>query len=90
LVVEKPSIERTQNQLEDDETSPLEFPFEFEEYIFEDYGNTSNFPVQARPLAKTSSSNSHKELVHIEHIKSLSLVMSYEWLREVELSPEVS
>jgi hypothetical protein len=69
LVVEKPSIEGTQNQLDDDETSPLDFPFEFKEDIFEDYGNTSNFPIQARPLAKTSSSDPHEELVHIEHIK---------------------
>jgi hypothetical protein len=90
LVVEKPSVEGTQNQLEDDETSPLELPFEFEEDIFEDYGNTSSLPVQARPLAKTSSPDPHKESVHIEHIKSLSSVMSYEWLREVELSPEVA
>jgi hypothetical protein len=28
-------------------------------------GNTSNFPVEARPLAKTSSSGPHEESVHI-------------------------
>jgi hypothetical protein len=54
LVVEKPSEKGTQTQLEDGEPSPLEFPFEFEEDIFEDYGNTSNFPIQARPLEKTT------------------------------------
>ena len=79
-----------QNQIEDDETSPLELPFEFKEDIFEDYGNTLNFPIQARPLAQTTSSDPHEELVHIEHIKSLSSVMSYEWLREAELSLEVA
>ena len=82
LVAEKPSDKGTQNQIEDDETSPLELPFEFKEDIFEDYGNTLNFPIQARPLAQTTSSDPHEESVHIEHIKSLSLVMSYEWLRE--------
>jgi len=51
LVIEKPPIEGTQNKLEDDKPSPLEFPFEFEGGLFEDYGNTSNLPVQARPLA---------------------------------------
>ena len=50
LVAEKPPDKGTQNQLEDDEISPLELPFEFEEDIFEDYGNTSNLPIQARPL----------------------------------------
>ena len=45
LVAEKPSDKGTQNQIEDDETSPLELPFEFEEDLFEDYGNTSNLPV---------------------------------------------
>jgi len=39
LVVEKPPEKGTQTQLEDVD-SPLEFPFEFEEDIFEDYGNT--------------------------------------------------
>jgi hypothetical protein len=78
LVVEKPFVEGIQNQLEDDEISPLEFSFEFKKDIFEDYGNTSKFPIQARPLAKTSSSDPHEESVHIEHIKSLSSVMSFE------------
>ena len=79
-----------QNKLEDDEPSSLEFPFEFKENLFEDYGNTSNLPVQARPLAQTTSSDLHEESVHIEHIKSLSSVMSYECLREAELPPEVA
>ena len=51
LVVEKPPIAGTQNKLEDDKSSPLVLPFQFEEDLFEDYGNTSNLPVQARPLA---------------------------------------
>ena len=45
FVAEKPSNKGTQNQLKDDEPSPLEFPFEFEEDLFEDYGKTSNLPV---------------------------------------------
>jgi hypothetical protein len=90
LVVEKPSEKGTQTQLEDGEPSPLEFPFEFEEDIFEDYGNTSNFPIQARPLEKTTQPDPQEETVSIEHIKSLSAIMSYEWLTEAELSPEVA
>jgi len=56
LVVEKPPHKRMQNQLRDDEPPPLEHPFEFEEDLFEDYENTSNFPIQTRPLAGTTQS----------------------------------
>jgi len=90
LVAKKSLMEGTQNQLKDDEPSPLELPFEFEEDLFEDYANTLNLPVQARLLAKTTSSDLHEESVHVEHIKSLSSAMSYEWLREAELSPKVA
>jgi len=71
-----------QNQLRDDESPPLEHPFEFEEDLFEDYGNTSNFPIQTRPLARTTQSILRVESVDIEHIKSLSAILSYEWLTE--------
>jgi len=54
LVVEKPPNKRMQNQLRDDEPPPLEHPFEFEEDLFEDYGNTSNFPIQTRSLSGTT------------------------------------
>jgi hypothetical protein len=90
LVVEDPVEKGTQTQLEDDELSPLELPFAFEEDIFEGYGNTSNFPIQARPLEKTTTFDPPEETVSIEHIKSLSAIMSYEWLTEAELSPEVA
>jgi hypothetical protein len=90
LVVEKPPDKGMQNQLRDDEPPPLEHPFEFEEDLFEDYGNTSNFPIQTRPLARTTQSILRVESVDIEHIKSLSAILSYEWLTEAELSPEVA
>ena len=86
LVAKKPSDKGMQNQIEDDGTSPIELPFEFKEDLFEYYGNTSIFPVQAGPIAKTTSTDLYEESVHIEHIKSLSSVMSYEWMREAELS----
>ena len=68
----------------------LEHPFEFEEDLFEDYGNTSNFPIQTRPLAGTTQSVLKVEPIDIEHIKSLLAILSYEWLTEAELSPEVA
>ena len=45
-----------QNQLRNDEPPHLEHSFEFEEDLFEDYGNTSNFSIQTRPLAGTTQS----------------------------------
>jgi hypothetical protein len=57
LVAETPPDKGTQGQVEDDEPSPFELPFEFEEELFEDYGNTSNYPIQARPLVKTTPSD---------------------------------
>ena len=76
-----------QNQLRDNEPPPLGHPFEFEEDLFEDYGNTSNFPIQTRPLAGTTQSVLKVEYVDI---KSLSAILRYEWLTEAELSPEVA
>ena len=90
LIVEKPPDKGMQNQLRDDEPPPLEHPFEFEEDLFEDYGNTSNFPIQTRPLAGTTQSILRVESVDIEHIKSLLAILSYEWLTEAEPSPEVA
>jgi len=79
-----------QNQLRDDEPPLLEHPFEFKEDLFEDYGNNSNFPIQTRPLAGTTQFVLRVEPIDIEHIKSLSAILSYEWLTEAELSPEVA
>ena len=90
LVVEKPPIEGMQTQSEDYETSPLEFPFEFKEDIFEDYGNSLNYLIQVRPQEKTTPIEPHEKLMAIEHIQSPSAIMSYEWLREAKLSLEIA
>jgi len=76
LVVEKPPIEGMQTQPKDDETSPLELPFEFEEDIFEDYRNSMNYLIQVRPQEKTTPFEPHEESSAIEHIQSLSAFMS--------------
>ena len=75
MVVQKPPKKGTQTQLEDDD-SPLEFPFEFEEDIFEDYGNTLILPIKPRPLAHTTPSDPHEGSIITEQIKSLSSIMS--------------
>lgn len=45
LVVKKHLDPGKQHLSEDDESRPLEFPFEFEEDLYEDYGNASTFPI---------------------------------------------
>jgi len=49
-----------------------------------------NYLIQGRPQEKTTRFEPHEELMAIEHIQSLSTIMSYEWLREAELSLEVA
>ena len=57
-----------QNQLRDDEPPPLEHPFEFVEDLFEDYGNTSNFPIQTQPLPGTTQSVLRVESVVVDKL----------------------
>ena len=52
----EPPIKGTHHTLEDDEPHPSLFPFEFEEDLFEDFGNASNLPVQVRPLVHSAPS----------------------------------
>ena len=53
-VVVEPPIKGMHQTQEDDEPHPSSFPFEFEEDLFEDFGNASNFPVQVRPLVHSA------------------------------------
>ena len=38
--------------LKEEEDLPLEFPFEIEDHLFEDFGNAANYPLQAKPSSK--------------------------------------
>ena len=92
-VADEPLIKGMHQTQEDDEPHPSSFPFEFEEDLFEDFGNASNFPVQVRPLvhpAPIEDDGPHSEPFLLEHIKGLSAIMSREWSAEAELSTEVA
>jgi hypothetical protein len=66
---------------------PLDFSF-FEDDIFEDFGNTSNYGCQKRPpVPVTPSEALDKEFLR-ESIKELTAIMSSEWSKEVEHSSE--
>ena len=92
------NIERPNNGMhhiiEYDEPRPSSFLFEFEEDLFEDFGNASNLPVQVRPQMHSALSEidegPHNESFLTEHIKGLSAIMSHEWTSETELSSEVA
>ena len=55
---------------------------EFEEDLFEDFGNAMNLLVQVKPLAHSMSSEDddgpHNESSLLEHIKGLSAIMIHE------------
>nr|CAD39980.2 OSJNBa0032B23.4 [Oryza sativa Japonica Group] len=73
---------------EEEEIHSLEIPFQFEEDLFEDYGNTSNYSCEKRPPTKVNSNDPLDKAMLKETVKKLTIIMSNEWLREGELSSE--
>jgi hypothetical protein len=73
---------------EEEEIHSLEIPFQFEEDLFEDYGNTSNYSCEKRPPTKVNSNDPLDKAMLKETVKKLTTIMSNEWLREGELSSE--
>uniref|UniRef100_I1PTU0 Uncharacterized protein n=1 Tax=Oryza glaberrima TaxID=4538 RepID=I1PTU0_ORYGL len=73
---------------EEEEIHLLEIPFQFEEDLFEDYGNTSNYSCEKRPPIKVISNEPLDKAMLKETVKKLTTIMSNEWLREGELSSE--
>lgn len=57
----------------------FEFPYQFEDEVFEDFGNSSNYYCEPKPQFPKVFLN--------ETIKELSAIMSEEWLKEVESAP---
>jgi hypothetical protein len=74
---------------EEEEIHPPEIPFQFEEDLFEDYGNTSNYSCEKRPPTKVNSNEPLDKAMLKETVKKLTTIMSNEWLREGELSSEL-
>ena len=77
----------------EEEILPLENMFEFEDELFFDFGNTSNYYAIRKSLAP-STPNQHlpdptKEKFLKKTMKELTTIVSNEWLGESKLSPEV-
>ena len=74
--------------LKEEAIQPLGLAFDFEDDIFEDYGNTSNYSSIRKPMLSTSSYTPLDEEFLAQTIKGLTSILSSEWLNEVETSFE--
>jgi hypothetical protein len=77
----------------EEEIPPLENILEFEDELFSDFGNTSNYSTIRKSSSK-SAPNQHlpdltKEKFLKKTMKELTTIISNEWLGESKLSPEV-
>ena len=66
--------------VEEEETQPLEFPFEFEDDLFEDFGNTSNYLYQKRPPVPIGPAEPLDKAFLKEMVRDPTAVMSSEWV----------
>jgi hypothetical protein len=77
----------------EEEIPLLEDMFKFEEYLFSNFGNTSNYSTIRKSLAP-SAPNQHlsdptKDTLLKENMKEFTTIISNDWLIESELSHEV-
>ena len=79
----------SEQQVPEEEIQPSEFPFEFEDDLFEDFRNTSNYPHTRKPPVPISSMDPIEATFLRENVKKITSIMASEWSREVELSLEV-
>jgi len=75
--------------LEKEEIHPLEPPLKFEDDLFEDFENTSNYFCKRKQPVPVASIDPIEAALHRENVKKLTTIMSNEWSRELELSPEI-
>ena len=83
------SVGRPSPEPEDPEEGfqPSDLSF-FEDDLFEEFGNTSNYSCQKKPpVPVTTLDPLDKEFLR-ESIKELTTIMSSEWIEELELSSE--
>jgi hypothetical protein len=73
--------------------SPCEFPFNFYDEVFHDFGNAANQPLVGRHLPPKDQRDHPPDLEESQwqeqYIGNLSAIMCSEWLEEAESSAEV-
>jgi hypothetical protein len=77
----------------EEEIPPLEDMSEFEDELFSNFRNTSNYSIIRKSLAK-SAPNQHlpdptEEKLLKKYVKELTMIISNDWLGESKLSSEV-
>ena len=75
--------------LEEEEILPPEFPFNIEEDIFYDFGNTTLYPLQKRPPVPLDPPGGLDKASLRETIKRVIAIMSNKWVQEGETSSEI-
>jgi hypothetical protein len=67
----------------------LGVPFEFEDGLFEDFGNTSNYLCTRKPSVPVPSADPIEATFLRENVRKLAAIVTSEWSRELELSLKV-
>ena len=74
---------------EEEEIPPPEFPFNVEDDIFYDFGNTTLYPLKKRPPVPLDPSGGLDKASLRETVKRVTAIMSNEWVQEGETSFEI-
>jgi len=72
--------------MEEEEIQPLEFPFNIEEGIFQNFGNTLMYPREKRPPVPKNPVAPLDKASLKEAVKGVTTVMNSEWVHEGEMS----
>src|SRR6185503_15750292 len=83
----EPSLEP--ETTEEEEIQPTEFPFNIEEDIFQNFENTSMYPLEKRPPVPKEPIPPPDKASLKEVVKGVTAVMNSDWVHKGEMSPEV-
>jgi hypothetical protein len=87
----EPSLDDiTEPQASEDETSrSLMLHLAFEDVVFQDYGNTSNYHCRGKPLILVTPLDPEEIAFFRDTVQELTAIMTQEWSKELEQSSEI-
>ena len=74
--------------MEEEEIQPPEFPFNIEEDVFQNFGNTSMYPREKGPPVPKETITPPDKASLQEEVKGVTAIMNSEWVHEGEMSLE--